>query len=136
MVEGVRARGVVGPASPTRDSPRTADGSFSVDDPATSVAQKGRVSNVAGIGIEGMLALQAVDERAERDRKARKRGTAMVMALTDLQRTMLAEEDPARALHELDRLASSGAPAEDPALGAILRAIVLRSRVELARRKH
>ena len=54
--------------------------------------------SVAGIGLESMLALQAVDEAAERDRAAHKRGTAMIAALTRLQRAMLAEEDPSLAL--------------------------------------
>ena len=60
-----------------------------------------RASAVAGIGLESMLALQAVDEAVERDRAARKRGTAMIAALTRLQRAMLAEEDPSLALRRL-----------------------------------
>jgi hypothetical protein len=47
---------------------------------------------------------------------------------------MLAEEDPSSALNALHELAGDGPVAVDPELGAILRAVVLRSRVELARR--
>jgi hypothetical protein len=88
---------------------------------------------VAGIGLESMLALQGIDESAERDRRARKRGTAMVAALTNLQRAMLPREDPTLALHALNELAADHPLADDPGLGAILRAIVLRARVEVAR---
>jgi hypothetical protein len=82
-----------------------------------------------------MLALQAVDEAVERDRAARKRGTALIAALTKLQRAMLAEADPSSALKALTELTSDSPLADDPGLGAILRAVVLRSRVELARRE-
>ena len=82
-----------------------------------------------------MLALQGVDEAVERDRAARKRGNGMIAALTKLQRAMLAAEDPSAALHALNELATDGPLADDPGLGAILRAIVLRSRVELALRE-
>ena len=99
------------------------------------MTQNARLSAVPGIGVESMLALQAVDEKAERDRAARKRGTAMIAALTDLQRAMLAREDLRRRRFATSvNLAGAVPPSDDPALGAILRAITLRSRVEIARR--
>ena len=73
-------------------------------------------------------------ELRTRDRAARERGTAMIAALTDLQRAMLTEEDPALALRSLSALAVDGPLADDPELAAVLRAVVLRSRVEVARR--
>ena len=117
-----------------RDGTKTAETGFSVADGAAPLNQNARLSSVAGIGLETMLALQAVDEAQERDRAAHKRGTAMIAALTRLQRAMLAVEDPAAALRALIELAADHPLADDPGLGAILRAIVLRSRVELARR--
>jgi hypothetical protein len=90
---------------------------------------------VAGIGLETLLALQAVDEAEEADRKARKRGTAMLAALTHLQRTVLASEDPTATLRALTELAADGPMPADPGLGAILRAVILRTRVELALRE-
>jgi hypothetical protein len=134
MVEGVKAGRVGGPAPFARDDTRTAEELFSVEGPVTSMTQNARLSAVPGIGVESMLALQAVDEKAERERAARKRGTAMIAALTDLQRAMLAREDPAAALRDLNELAGAVPSSDDPALGAILRAITLRSRVEIARR--
>src|SRR5580704_9544387 len=134
MVEGVRASGLGAAVPFSRDGTKTVAGHFTVDDGATPLNQPARLASVAGIGLESMLALQAVDEAAERDRAAHKRGTAMVAALSRLQRSMLAEEDPASALHALHELADDGQLANDPELGAILRAVLLRSRVELARR--
>lgn len=135
MVEGVRASGVGAAASVPRDSTKPAAGQFTVDDGGVPM-QPARLASLAGIGLESMLALQAVDEAAERDRAAHKHGTAMIAALRRLQRTMLAEEDPASALDALHDLAGDGPLANDPALGAIVREVVLRSRVELARRQH
>jgi len=135
MVESVRAGGVGGAAPVARGGTRTAAGRFSVDDDAAPLTRNAGLSSVATIGLDSMLALQAVDEAMERDRAARKRGTAMIAALTGLQRAMLAEEDPSLALRALDQLTTDSRLADDPGLGAILRAVVLRSRVEIARRE-
>ena len=82
-------------------------------DPA---AKKARFSTIAStitstgavMGLESMLALQSINEAIDRDRAARERGTAMIAALTDLQRAMLTEEDPALALRSLSALAVDG----------------------------
>jgi len=135
MVEGVRASGVGGSVPVARDGTKTGDTPFLVNDGAAPLNQKARASSVAGIGLESMLALQAVDERSERDRDARKRGTALLASLTKLQRVMLAGMDPGQTLQELNELATGDPGADDPGLAAILRAIVLRSRVEIALRE-
>jgi hypothetical protein len=135
MVDGVTASGI-GAATPLiRDSTKPVSDRFSVDEGAAPLNQRARLTTVGGIGLESMLALQAVDEAAERDRAAHKRGSAMIAALTRLQRAILAEEDPSLALIALQELAGDGPLANDPVLGEIVRAVVLRSRVELARRE-
>jgi hypothetical protein len=135
MVEGVTAGGGIGrSAPPGRDATATAGAPFTVNDGAAPVAQNARASSATGIGLETMLALQAVDEAEERNRAAHRRGTAMLTALTGLQRTMLLAEDPSMALRALNDLTSDGPLADDPGLGAILRAVTLRCRIELARR--
>ena len=134
MVEGVRP-GRIGGFSPVAGETRAGTGgTFKVDMGAGAVARNARPSGSSAIGFEGMLALQAVDEDQERNRSARKRGLALIAALTDLQRAMLAAEDPALALRSLSALASDGPLAADPGLAAVLRAVVLRARVEMARR--
>ena len=59
----------------------------------------------------------------------------MIAALSRLQRAMLADEDPAVALGALHELTADRPVPDDPGLGAILRAVVLRARVEMARRE-
>jgi hypothetical protein len=136
MVEGVRAGGIVGPAPLASDGTRTSDGLFSVDDAAAPLRQNAPLSSVPSIGLDSMLALQAVDEAVERDRAARKRGMAIIAALTKLQRAMLGREDPSPTLNLLNELTAECPLAHDVGLGAIVRAIVLRSRVEIARRQN
>jgi hypothetical protein len=133
MVEGVRPRSI-GAASPIgRDAIRNTDEHFAIGDGSGLPVQNARLSTVFGIGLEGMLALQSVDESQERDRAAHKRGKAMLAALSRLQRAVLGGDDPAVTLRALSELAVDGPPAADPGLAAILRAVVLRSRVEVAR---
>ena len=136
MVEGVKAGvGVGGPAQATHNATGTTDGPFIVNGGTEGPAQNVRVSSVAGIGLATLLALQAVEETTERDRTARKHGVAMLAALTNLQRAMLVEGDPSSALRALTELTANTPSADDPGLGAVLQAVVLRSRVELARRE-
>jgi hypothetical protein len=136
MVEGVRASGISAAAPLPRDGTKTVAAPFTLEDRAAPLQQKARLASLAGIGLESMLALQAVDEAAERDRGEYKRGTAMIAALTRLQRAILAAENPSLELNALRELAGDGPLADDPALGALVRAVVLRSRVEIARREH
>lgn len=142
MVESVKTGGLGGTAPLIREEARKIEGGFTVDTGGGLQAQKARFSTIAStgastgavMGLESMLALQSINEAIDRDRAARERGTAMIAALTDLQRAMLTEEDPALALRSLSALAVDGPLADDPELAAVLRAVVLRSRVEVARR--
>jgi Class II flagellar assembly regulator len=135
MVESLKARGIGGPSPLDRNGSKTAEGVFIVDAGTTGASQKSRLSSVTSLGLESMLALQSIQEETERDRGARKRGTAMIAALTKLQRAMLAGEDPLSALRTLNDLGTADPITDDPGLGEILRAINLRSRIEMARRE-
>jgi hypothetical protein len=134
MVDSVRSRGIGALPPADRDNIRNTDERFVVDYGASPQIQRARLAAATAIGLEGMLALQSVDEAVERDRSARKRGTAMIAALTDLQRAMLGGDDPSAALRSLSELAVDTPLADDPKLAAILREVVLRSRVEVALR--
>ncbi len=135
MVEAVRAAAVGGSGRAAPEKNAALDGGFFPRAGGAAPPRNASVSTIPSIGLESMLALQAVDEDQEHDRRARKRGAAMVAALSDLQRAMLAEEDPALALRSLSELATGDPAAADPGLAAILRAVVLRSRIEVARRE-
>jgi hypothetical protein len=81
----------------------------------------------------GLLALQEAGSGAERDADAHRRASAILEELEGLQRDMLGNTiDPAR-LHRL-ALLESGEEGADPALRQAVQGIVLRARVELARR--
>jgi hypothetical protein len=135
MVDGVRLDGVPAAAALQRDGARQAEGKFVVDGGAAPPAQNARLSMIAGIGLESMLALQAVDDASERDRLARKRGNAMLVALTGLQKAALTGDDPSTALSALLELTENVAAAADPGLDAVLREVELRAKVEIARRR-
>jgi hypothetical protein len=94
-------------------------------------------AGVAGpLALGAMLTLQETGAGSVRDREARRRGQGLLAALAALQRDLLGGgggEDPA-ALQRLADLAAAVPDAEDRRLGAVLGAIVLRARVELARR--
>jgi hypothetical protein len=88
----------------------------------------------AEVALPGMLMLQEVEAPDQRDRAARRRGQELLAELAALQRALLAAGgDVPAALHRLAGLARAVPPAADPALRQAVAAIVLRSRVELAR---
>ena len=85
--------------------------------------------------LDAMLALQEAEAEAARDRNARRHGKALLEALAELQRALLAggdEEGP--ALQCLAALAADPPDAASPGLAGVLRALSLRAEVELARR--
>jgi len=87
------------------------------------------------LALGSMLALQEMGAGSVRDREARRRGQGLLAALAALQRGLLAGGDYQDVLQRLADLASADPDyAEDKRLGAVLSAIVLRARVELARR--
>ena len=81
-----------------------------------------------------MLALQEASGETVEDREARRHGHDMLAALAELQRALLGGGGDGAALQRLADLAASVRHATDPRLAAMVSAIVLRVRVELARR--
>ncbi len=70
-------------------------------------------------------------EKTRRDREARRRGGALLDALTHLQRACLTGRPAAPDLEHLSRLLISIPVADDPRLAEIVRAIAVRATVEL-----
>ncbi len=134
MVESVKPGSFSGPEPLARDGTRSGGGRFSVQNDTVPMTRNAPLASLPAIELQSMLALQAVDEANNRDRVVRRRLTAIIAALTDLQRRMLAMENPALVLNVLNELATDCPLADDPGLGAIMRAVVLRSRIEVARR--
>jgi hypothetical protein len=92
------------------------------------------VAAQAPVALDALLALQQVDEPNERNRAARRHGQALLGALGRLQRLLLEDGDPAGALEQLHTLADTISAAADPGLAAAVDQVVLRARIEMARR--
>jgi hypothetical protein len=113
----------------------TSAGGFSVPE-AAPVGGNAAVSvgEAGPVMLGGMIALQELgDERLE-DRAARRRGHELLAALSGLQRALLADADDLEPLARLAGLAAEIPAAADPRLKEAVAAIVLRARVELAKR--
>jgi len=121
-----------GPARRTSGSGRASSG-FSLGGARESRAgEVGGSGAVAALGL-GLLAAQEAGEAPARNAAAHERATALLDALDGLQRDLLrGGTDRGR----LDRLAAleHGEEGADPALREAVQAIVLRAKVELARR--
>jgi hypothetical protein len=128
----------VGPLAPGRPNARVgagAAGSFlPLAGPSADAAQTAGVAAAMPMALDALLMLQQVDEPAERDSAARRHGHALLRALGGLQRLLLEGGDPAAALEQIRVLADATPAAVDPGLAAAMELVVLRARIELARR--
>lgn len=144
---GIPALSGTAPAlAPARVPAQATNGGFAL--PAAAAPRgPGAASALApAAALAGLLALQEAGPEAVRDRAARRHGRAMLAALAGVQLALLAGADggdgtgsggtapAAAALERLATLLDGMPPAEDPALAAVLGAVALRCRIELARR--
>jgi hypothetical protein len=108
-------------------------GGFSVRPGAGGVEGAAAAGGVAPVAL-GMLALQESGAARERDAAAHRRAESLLQELQGLQAEILAGR--AAEPERLARLAAlgTGEDGADPALREAVQAIVLRARVELARR--
>jgi hypothetical protein len=83
-----------------------------------------------------MLTLQEFHGETVQDREARRHGSDMLAELAALQRALLGGDDDPAALERLAQLVAAVPGATDPGLAALVQAIVVRVRVELARRQN
>ena len=109
---------------------------FSVAGQGSSVGGPAAAASVAG--LDGLLQLQEFEDATTRDRQAKRQGHALLQALGDLQRLLLGGPSEGAALdgalHRLATLVETCPEASDPALAGLVGGILLRARVELARR--
>jgi len=129
----------VGAQPPSRPALRPVGtaGGTAFPSPAESAPEAARAAAAgapAPVALESLLALQQVDGAPERDRAAHRRGQALLAALGRLQRVLLGDGDADSVLHEINGLSKDVPVAADPGLAAAVDHVVLRARIELARR--
>jgi hypothetical protein len=130
VIEGL---GQAGPVQGGRRVPAAASG-FAMPAGTAATAGAERSAEVAPAELGLLLGLQEWGGAEERDRKALRHGQDMLALLAEMQRQLLAEADPTAVLARLAALAGSMPPMADPRLMAVMRAIVIRAKVEIARR--
>jgi hypothetical protein len=84
--------------------------------------------------LASMLTLQELGGETAEDRDARQYGQDMLTVLASLQLALLTGGDAGAALQQLAELAAAVPRANDRRLAAMVSAIIVRARVELARR--
>jgi hypothetical protein len=121
-------------AAPQQNTRRTGGGIFTVSDVDARPAPGQSAALRAVGGIEALLALQGLEDPAERRRRAVKHGRKALDALDDLKLALLAGNIDQSALMRLKAVAG-GLKAEsgDAALDGVLAEIDLRVEVELAK---
>ena len=109
-------------------------GEFAVPETPSAGAEAGSVGAAAPSGLIGaMLALQEAEWGGAGNRAARRHGEAMLGELKELQLGLLVGAAEPAALRRLARLAEALPEAADQTLAALVQAVALRARVELAR---
>ena len=121
-----------GPASATRRTGSSAVFRLDAGGPARNTAATPTVRNIGG--IDTLLALQGVEEPAERRRKAVKRGRGALDALDALKLGLLSGTVDTGALARLKTMSAGLNEATgDPGLDTVMAEIALRVEVELAK---
>jgi hypothetical protein len=92
------------------------------------------LADATPVSLGMMMAAEALDRDATRDRAARRHGLVMLGGLTTLQRALLEGGDMTVSLERLAALLEDMPSAVEPRLAALLDTIALRVKVELALR--
>ena len=129
----------IGRPAPAVTGGRVARGStgarFALPDVATAGGVGTSAAAAPAAGLSSMLALQEQGGDATEDREARRHGQDLLTLLAELQRSLLRGGDDPAALERLAALADEMPKTADRRLAALISAITLRVRVELARRQ-
>ncbi|MFN3351805.1 flagellar assembly protein FliX [Pseudorhodoplanes sp.] len=119
-----------------RDAPalRRSGGGFTLPDTANRATRSGSAPVRSIAGVDVLVALQELDESAERRRRAVKRGRTALDALEMLKLGLLSGTLDGPALERLRQAAADLAGASgEPGLDSVLAEIDLRVQVELAK---
>ena len=130
-IEGIGRSGAVRAGARART--RASSGFTVPDEPAASTPAATEATPATALA--SMLNLQELGSETADDVEARRHGHDLLTALAELQRALLLGHDDATALERVADLATSVPPANDRRLAEIVSAIIVRARVELARRR-
>jgi len=123
--------------TPTSSTRKTSAGGFTLPDDDATTAQEARPATAprAPAGIDGLLALQGIEEDpVERRKRSVKRGKGALDVLDDLKLGLLSGNlDKSTVSRLREAAASLKSSSGDPGLDAVLSEIELRVEVELAK---
>ncbi len=123
------------PVAASTASRRPGASGFSVPLQSAGAGATTATAEASAPTLATMLSLQELGGETARDREARRHGQDMLAALADLQRLILSAGSDTAALQRLADLVASVPHATDRRLNALVSAIVVRARIELARRR-
>jgi hypothetical protein len=127
--------GVGWPTTPRVASRVAARAGFSIPAEPAGTSQMAASAATHATSLGSVLTLQELGGETVSDREARRHGRDMLATLAELQRALLGGSDDVAALRRLAELALAVPRATDRRLAAMVSAIVVRVRVELARRQ-
>lgn len=133
MIEGIS--GVAAPPSVKRIGLARGGPAFRLEQapsPEVEMPRSG-AGEVSGATLAGMLTIQEQEADNVHDREARRRGSAVLDGLRRLQRDMLLGGVDPHHLTALAELTDDLTGASEPQLQALVAAISLRARIELAK---
>ena len=121
--------------SPASNTRRTSSSGFSLPDaPAAPEETRSAVAPKAAGNIDALLALQGIEDPAERRKRSVARGKGALDVLDDLKLGLLSGNLNASTVNRLrDAAANLKSSSGDPGLDAVLSEIELRVEVELAK---
>ena len=120
--------------TPAANSRRTSSTGFSLPEAATTPETRSATAPKAAGNIDALLALQGVEDPAERRKRSVARGRGALDVLDDLKLGLLSGNfDPSTVSRLRDAAANLKSTSGDPGLDAVLSEIELRVEVELAK---
>jgi len=128
----------IGRTTSTRPGYRTTaptEAGFALPPEPSAAGTTASTAAVPMASLASMLTLQELGGETAEDRDARRHGHDLLALLGELQRSLLAGSDDAATLTHLADLAAAVPHATDRRLAAMISAITVRVRVELARRQ-
>jgi hypothetical protein len=120
--------------SPAANARRTSSTGFALPDTTSAAETRAAVAPKAAANIDALLAMQGIEDPAERRKRSVQRGKGALDVLDDLKIGLLSGNFDASTVTRLrDAAANLKSTSGDPGLDAVLSEIELRVEVELAK---